>query len=348
MRSGLRAPCVSSTAPNLLGDVRVARPIGRGRRASSTTPPAATSGCRPASIASSIACRQDLECSRGAALAPDLVGEVHVRRNRRCGMRSSIASDERELQVLDPVEVAELAAHEAPPLVRANELTSEPELLAERIAFSAHSSPSSGRPARSCSRVTPCVRRCRRAPARAEAASRSSSARSRAPRMRLDAAELEVRRSRAGRRRDARCACRAGWPRARCAAASAMVARFLEPPERLRLSRRASGASGRAPPSPRGRSSRALAVARRRRVDVELERPIPREHEEPRRSELRAPGLASHRLPRQRERLGRVMSEQLGVVGDAVAGHPLDPVAQRRCAWRHARRAGSGRTRRRG
>ena len=80
---------------------------------------------------------------RRSALAPHVVGEIHVCRD---GERHAELGRFRQpvLEILDPLEVAELAAHEAPPLVRAHELTASPSSSPSDTAFSAHSSPSSG------------------------------------------------------------------------------------------------------------------------------------------------------------------------------------------------------------
>ena len=66
-----------------------------------------------------------------------------------------MASDERALEVLDPREVAQLAAHEATPLIGADYLAPQPELFPERHCLLRPLEAMHWATPRSCSRVTP-------------------------------------------------------------------------------------------------------------------------------------------------------------------------------------------------
>ena len=171
---------------------RGARPSDPGRRASSTTPPAATSALPPRLVATSIAVRLDLQGGRRSALAPDLVGEVHVRGDRRasCAARSPRRSACSRSSI--PRDPRARSASGRATGTRGPSSRRSPSCSPSAIAFSAHSSPSSGRFAADglmSDAIRPYVSTCS---GPGESGSRSSSERSSAARMRSAPSELEV------------------------------------------------------------------------------------------------------------------------------------------------------------
>ena len=110
------------------------------------TPPCGQVGVPPRRVDEVDRGRLDLQRRGRSTLPPHVVGEIHVCRN---GERHAEVDrfGEPVLEILDSREVAELAAHEPAPLVRANELAAEAELLSERHRLLRPLEPQLGRPA---------------------------------------------------------------------------------------------------------------------------------------------------------------------------------------------------------